>query len=334
MALVLVKHAWSDATGSLGAVGVVAFFTLSGYLITGILHRDIEAKGRVRFGRFYRNRLLRLYPPLLLLLVATAVVTGTVDPLGERSSLAIGLTVAALYLTDVPFDIGSSALAHLWTLATEEQFYLVWPLLLTFGLRRRRLALVVVVAAAVIVIVLAMTFIYFSHGGRLLKFYRLPTSWCIAMVVGAALQLWGSPLARAAPAVRNAAAAIGVVILLGFVFGPPGVDNLALYVVVGPVSALCTAAVIDVVRHWQQLPSRALRPLLALGTISYAAYLWNYPITRWLELDGSLKDWHSAVLSIALTIGAATVSYWAIERPIAHLRRRLDSVRVSAPAVS
>lgn len=335
IALVLVKHAWPEEAGAAGIGGVVAFFALSGYLITGILRRDLSRYGRVRFGRFYRNRVLRLYPPLLLMLAVFTVVTSVADPLHDKSQLGWSLVLAALYLVDLPIPFGSRATMHLWTLATEEQFYLLWPWLLTIATRCRRLKTMFLIASSAIVVTLLVTFVVFAN--HMIRFYGLPTSWCIAMVIGAAAQIWGSPLARASVRTRKIAAIVGLALVFGCVAVPGDLENLYLYLLVGPVVAVGTVLIIDVVKEWQVLPARWLRPVLALGTISYAAYLWNFPISLWLGTERGSVPLVISLATIVLTIAVATISYWTLERPIMLFRQRLDreaNTRLSVAAAS
>jgi peptidoglycan/LPS O-acetylase OafA/YrhL len=325
IALVLIRHAWPEVFGSGGIVGVVMFFTLSGYLITGILTRDVERFGRVRYGRFYRNRAIRLLPPLVLMLVVLTLVTLTLDPLDERGGLPRALIVALTYTGNLPFHLGSSAIDHLWTLATEEQFYLVWPLLLTLGIRKRRLHAVLLASSLALCLVLVATLLLTYPDVH--RIYRLPTSWALAMVIGAAARVnigaWKAELAARAPRrwVGGAAAAATLLLLLLTTL-PDGKDSVGSYLLLGPLVAGLTVLLISSWREWDSLPTPWLRPLLALGTVSYAAYLWNYPLLLWL---GTVIDGHwLPIMSIVATLFASTVSWWCVEVPSQRLRQRYD----------
>ncbi|WP_445441831.1 acyltransferase family protein [Clavibacter sp. km1a] len=323
IALVLLRHAWPDAFGSGGIVGVVIFFTLSGYLITGILSRDVERAGRVRYMRFYRNRAIRLLPPLVTMLAVLGIVTLTLDPLGERGGLTRALIVGLTYTGNFPFDLGSSAIDHLWTLATEEQFYLVWPLLLTLGIRKGRLRAVLLAAGLALGLVLCTTLVLTYPDVH--RIYRLPTSWALAMVLGAAARIstgsWKAWFAARASRRRVAGTAAAAALLLLTVI-PDGKDSIGSYLVLGPLVAVLTVVLITSWRAWDALPTQWLRPLLALGTVSYAAYLWNYPLLLWL---GTAVDarW-LPIASIATTLLAAIISWWFVEVPSQRLRQRYD----------
>lgn len=112
--LVLLRHAWPDMFGEAGVVGVVIFFTLSGYLITGILIGDIDRFGLPRYARFYRHRAFRLLPALDVMLVGDAIVHLTVNPFDESlRDLAKGLFTGTFYLSNIPHMPQSYGLTHL-----------------------------------------------------------------------------------------------------------------------------------------------------------------------------------------------------------------------------
>jgi peptidoglycan/LPS O-acetylase OafA/YrhL len=325
IALVMLRHAWPGTFGSAGIVGVVAFFALSGYLITGILLADIAERGRVDLVRFYRNRAIRLFPPLLLLLAVIAVVTLTVDPLGQRDGLARAILIGLTYTGNLPIELGSSAIDHLWTLATEEQFYLVWPLLLTLAIRGRRPGLMVLVVAAVVLVVLTITLV--GAAPNVEDIYRYPASWALALVIGAAARIWSARVSGWLPRGRTVRATIGalaVAALMALSFLPGGKYEATSYLVLGPLVAGVTVVLIHVWSDWRELPTPALRPLLALGTISYAAYLWNYPVVLWMGaiLGSTPAADQLPIAGIAVTIAAATLSWWLVEVPSRRWRRR------------
>jgi peptidoglycan/LPS O-acetylase OafA/YrhL len=120
-----------------GGLGVDMFFVLSGFLITLLLLEEIDSTGRINVLHFYARRLLRLYPALLLMLLLFAVFFHILQhtlPHGEGLESAKDITLAALYLTDYAIAFGfenkNSLIAHTWSLAVEEHFYLIWPLAL------------------------------------------------------------------------------------------------------------------------------------------------------------------------------------------------------------
>ncbi|WP_165971334.1 acyltransferase family protein [Microbacterium oleivorans] len=317
--LVLLRHSWPQVFGGAGIVGVVVFFTLSGYLITGILVSDVRQHGRVRYGRFYRNRAIRLVPALAFLLVGFVIVEGVIDLIDTRDAVWRTVVLAATYTTNIPgLEPTSRSMTHLWTLANEEQFYLVWPLLLVLGIRLRRLRAVVLGAAVVILVALAVTIVV--HRDDLTFLYTLPTTWTIAMVIGAAARLAQVRLNRIITERRRPWVAGGAVAgLMVLVFIPDAKSSLIVYAVGGVLIGALTVALIWYLRTIPTVPSIA-KPLLGLGVISYAAYLWNYPVTFWVrDLAPNSWPWIAPIV----TIGLATVSWFLVERPFNRFKARV-----------
>jgi len=332
IALVLVRHSWPDIFGTAGVVGVVVFFALSGYLITGVLVSDLRRVGRVRYGRFYRNRALRLLPALLLMLVGFTVVTVVWNPLGDRDTVVRSIIVSITYTMNIPFEHGSAALDHLWTLATEEQFYLIWPVALAVGLRFRKVRMLLIVSTALIVMAMIATMIMTAP--TISRIYPLPTSWCLAMVIGAAGyfgQEWLARITRSGAFVRLSSSAGSISLILALSVLPEAKDAPITYLLVGPLAALATVVLVSHLRTWKDLPSAALRPLQALGLISYATYLWNYPIHTWINTDPNFPL--AGLSTIALSLAAATVSWFLVEKPASRLKHRFDR-RSNEPHVS
>lgn len=320
VALVMLRHAFPSVVGFAGAAGVVLFFALSGYLITGLLRGDIAKYGRVRYGRFYRNRVLRLIPPLLALLVAFALYALVLHPWMDKL-LPRDLAVALFYVSDIPHVPSDPLLGHLWTLAVEEQFYLVWPVVLLLATRLRRVNLALLLCALVI---LGAMFTTFALVHPLQQVYGWPSSWAIALLIGAAAQLHQERIAGMLSSTvlrRRVTLAIGLAGLLVLALLPENKANPLVYAVYGPATAAVAVLLIFAMREWRQLPTRWLVPLNALGTISYAAYLWNQPISI---LARSLPFPLSGIAPLVLTVVMATASWFVIERPVAAWRRALD----------
>jgi peptidoglycan/LPS O-acetylase OafA/YrhL len=330
--LVMLTHADGERFGSGGMLGVTLFFTLSGYLITGVLLRDLEPHGRVRYGRFFGARALRLLPPLLLVLLGYLVVEGVLDHFAGRAHLLETVLTALTYTANLPYLAhGSGAFFHLWTLATEEQFYLVWPLVLAFAWQRGRTRLVVALGVVGSLALCAATVAY--QWPDVARVYALPTSWSVALVVGCALRLGSDRAERLLPrrpaARRWLAGALVAALVLGS--AAPGLDaSPVMYLLLVPATAVASAALILLTADLRGPARGPLRLLVALGTVSYAAYLWNLPIQQWL---GDPQDLAGGVLGATLTLLAATASWWVVERPAARLRHRLHRAAAPHPAI-
>lgn len=301
--LVMLRHAFPVGFAGAGVVGVVMFFALSGFLITGVLLGELEREHRVDLGRFHRRRARRLVPALLLLVAGVVAVTLVLDPLGDRDRLGKTVVVALTWTGNLPFGHASDATFHLWTLATEEQFYLVWPAVLALAFARRRVGAALVVTAAACVTACVLTLLWLGEEPDLA--YALPTSWAVCFVVGAATRVYADRLSLpgwGAPVALTGLALLSVVPLRG---------HALTYLAGGPAIAVLTAALLVSWRTWATVSGPALTALVWLGTVSYAAYLWNYPLTLWLRPHLDL----AGPVAAALTLVMAAVSWYAVERP-------------------
>jgi peptidoglycan/LPS O-acetylase OafA/YrhL len=326
---VMLRHSWPNTFGTAGEVGVVMFFALSGYLITGLITKDLDGFGTLRFGRFWVHRAVRLLPALFLMLLGYVVVTLAIDPpLGDDTLIPHSLLIALTYTSDLP-RIGtvSGSLSHLWTLAVEEQFYIVWPFLLILGRRFRITWVLVVLAAAAITG--ALVFSLHHTAPDYLRVYTWPSSWSIAMLIGSAAQLGGDRVVEAVnrnPVVRSVAAVCAGLFLAWMCVYPNGKNDPHTYLVIGPLIAVATTLLTITALRWRRV-GQIFAPLLGLGVISYAAYLWDWPIQQWLL--ATMPDHPRAVAygAFVLTIIAATVSWFAVERPAKRIRRAFDARR-------
>ena len=327
--LVLMRHGLPELFGNAGIVGVVVFFALSGYLITGVLTADYARTGTVSFLEFYRRRALRLYPPLLLLLLVFSVVELVTDRLHDRWYLPKTLVTALSYTSDLRILPISPGLGHLWTLAIEEQFYLVWPALFLLAVRSSRLRVTALAAVALLwVAALATVLLHRSDVGGV---YKLPSSWALTLLIGAVASLAQPRLTRAVKRPR-ALGALGLVTCLVLAATPEAKASPYVYLVVGPLVALATVGMINAARTWHRIP-RILEPLRALGVVSYATYLWNYVFVCWLRGNGDgAVSTTTGVLAAVFGVAAATASWYLVEVPV---KRRWGTrrTRSTAPAV-
>ncbi len=325
VALVMARHAMPDLFPGAGVVGVVMFFALSGHLITSGLLDEHARTGRIAFADFYRRRAVRLVPALLCWLLVFSAVVLVLDPLGDRATLPGTWLVASTWTANLPLGVEvSDAAFHLWTLAGEEQFYLVWPVLVALALVRGRGPELMGVAVLVCGVALAVTAGWLGSAADLA--YVLPTSWAVCFVVGgASALLWRSGLDRP-PGVRVQVLAWGSLLVLALL---PVRGSWWTYTVVAPLVAVLTCLLVLAARaSTLRMPSvgAAVDALVWLGRRSYAAYLWNYPIALWLRvLDAPV--FLEAVVGVALTLLAAELSWRAVEEPASRRWARPGQVR-------
>jgi len=280
-----------------GSAGVDVFFVLSGWLITGILAREVGATGSIDRGAFWLRRLRRLTPALLFLLLVMV----TVNLAHGMAPVSPGMGFAASYTTDFQQAAGSTVgpLSHTWSLAIEEQFYLVWPFVMIAAVRagQARAAAWMVAGWAVLNILRAALFL--SGDFDLPYFSPLHAS---GLLLGSAMAL--RPIKVPALAGWLGLGLIAVTFLVRA--GPPVIHgSIAASAWEIPVAEIGAALVIATPPAFL-----AWKPLVALGLISYGMYLWHIPMWRLLmKLPGS--PW----LTIAASIGLAALSFRYVEKP-------------------
>jgi peptidoglycan/LPS O-acetylase OafA/YrhL len=359
--LVLVSHGGIPGVAG-GFIGVDIFFVLSGFLITSLLLDELGRTGRIGLTDFWVRRARRLLPALLVMVLAV-VVGRELFPPDAVSGIRDDAVAAFLWVANWSFiahktdyfaqGAAPSPFQHTWSLGVEEQYYLVWPLLLITvtllfaviarcrgglaGIGAVRLAVFALAAAgasatAVAAILLvsepSLNRVYFGSDTR-----------AQALLVGAAASAlfvrdwpslavgwslirsrWAKWLARGLPIIGLAALGAGA----HYATGSAAQFHHGLLIAV----AVAAVAVVAPVALDQQGPAArvlALPPLVWLGTISYGVYLWHWPI--FLAVNGERTGWSGLPLFVVrciATIGVATASWWVIEHPI----RRWRPVRV------
>jgi peptidoglycan/LPS O-acetylase OafA/YrhL len=318
-----------------GFLGVDVFFVLSGFLITDLLATRFDRSGRVDLKDFWTRRARRLLPALAVMLIVVTAAATVIEPT-QGDSLRLALLGAVTYTSNwyqILHHVSYFAslglfrapppLDHLWSLAIEEQFYLIWPLvlwLLIFRLngRRARVTATLILAA---MSALAMALEY-SPGDPSLVYYGTDTH-ASALLIGAALAL-ALPLASLAPLpaaqVRrlDAAGVVGLVVL-AWAAGHFSGNDRAVYpaglilAAVGAAGLVAAAAGGGVIAAMTSLP-----PLRWVGIRSYGMYLWHWPVIALATAitgPGPTSPW-LWLIEAAVTIALATASWRFIETPI------------------
>jgi peptidoglycan/LPS O-acetylase OafA/YrhL len=332
-----------------GFLGVDAFFVLSGFLITSLLLAERAKHGRIRLGAFWGRRARRLLPALLVLLVVVALVARVVLPPFELTALrwdelaALGYAAnwRMIYRGGDYFTQTSapSAMQHTWSLGIEEQFYLLWPLIVVIVLaisKKGLLAIAVGGAAASAVVAAATDDVNRAYFGTDTRAQALLIGCAAAILLANAAQA-ARPVVTSAVAIRLAAVAarqrqrrrLGVAAALGaatfaVLLSTANGEDRWLYHGGLTVAALAVAAVIvHAVASPTSPTARALAfaPLVWLGRISYGVYLWHWPLFQFVNADRTgLTGPALLAVRIGLTFAVAAASYVLVERPIRHGR--------------
>jgi peptidoglycan/LPS O-acetylase OafA/YrhL len=311
-----------------GFTGVDLFFVISGYLITGLLVREQDASGRIHIADFYARRVRRLLPALGIVIAATLAAGALLLLPDQQASLAqwavAGLTFAANNLawsTSQNYFAESSALLplqHLWTLSVEEQFYLVWPLLLValaklaslWGMPRHRLITATLAAIFLGSLAASILLTPLSASGAFL----LPHTRAWELAAGGLLALAPALPARLRPWLAPIGLAAIAAAMLGFDETTPFPSFNALLPVAGAIALIAAGPEGPLNRLL------ATRPLTAIGKLSYGWYLWHWPLLAfarnlWGTEPALARD---AALALAALLLAAVSWRW-IEMPV---RRR------------
>ncbi len=357
VALVLADHGGIPGMGG-GFLGVDVFFVLSGFLITSLLLDELGRSGRISLGDFWIRRARRLLPALVLMVLAVAVgrqffSSEAVAGLRDEAVAAFFWVANWMFVADKTdyFTQGAppSPLQHAWSLGVEEQYYIVWPLLLVAvavvlaarARRRHRWAtvggvrLTVFLLATLGALASAATAILLASDTTRDRVYFGTDTRAQALLVGAAASAllvgdwsslnrgwslirsrWGKWTARLLPVIGLALLAAAAHYATGsareFRGGLLIAVAVAAVLVIAPV-ALDQRGPVATVLAWG--------PLAWLGTISYGVYLWHWPI--FLLLNGERTGWSGFSLfavRCAATLAVSTVSWWAIEQPVRRWR--------------
>ncbi|NPD30836.1 acetyltransferase [Eggerthellaceae bacterium zg-1084] len=331
-----------------GLLGVTMFFVLSGYLITTLLIAEVEATGTIDLKDFWVRRVKRIVPAVVFTIIGTAALCALFNhalltklrPDALPTLLFFNNWWQILHNVSYFDALGApSPLAHTWSLAIEEQFYLIWPLLLFFlvkrGVRKSSMAKGCAIAALVSAVLMALLFSPEADPSRV--YYGTDTR-AFSLLIGVMLAFaWPYPKLdeRAHQALdgigRLALDGVGAASLAGLVLLVMFADGFSPFLYRGGLllCSVLTALLMACIVHPQSMLGRLLgaAPLTWLGKRSYSLYLWHYPLLL-LTTPGNTADgvaWWLAPLQVALMVGMAHVSYAYVENPLR--RMTLSDVR-------
>jgi peptidoglycan/LPS O-acetylase OafA/YrhL len=325
---VVLFHAGMPGIGG-AYIGVDVFFVISGFLITGLLWREVVDAGTVRLRRFYGARARRLLPASATVGVATAI--GAVlllTPLQARTVLGDGIA-SALYVGNYRFalqgtdylaaDIPPSPFQHYWSLGVEEQFYLLWPaLIIATAWLGRRMRFRAGLLAAVAVISFALSLAW-THSSPPWAFFSLPTrAWELAVggLVALSAAHWQRLSSRAAAIAGWGGLGVIVLSCITLSTTTPYPGTAALLPVLGTALVIGAGFVASTATSTGAGRLLAIAPMRAIGRVSYSWYLWHWPVLLLMpHLLGHQAGLADRVAASIISAGLAVVTLHLVENP-------------------
>jgi len=331
VALVVLFHALPNQFRG-GWVGVDIFFALSGFLITTLLILERKDSGRVSLGQFYLRRIARLMPAFFVMIILYVAITMVTKTGAARTDVLHTAWLTVTYRANLVGNPDAThGLGHMWSLALEEQFYVVWPLLLVVVTAVWRRALPWLTATGILGCIVWRGVLIHDHASLVRLYYR-PDTRVDSLLIGClAGQLFVSGFLdrRRIRSWMVWACLVGFAVLAmttrwdhiaTFVIGFPLIGVAASVMIVGSVVA----------------PPPAVRrvlstsPFLALGRLSYSLYLWHLPVLLFMADTLHLGRALVAGVGIPLSLAVAAASYLLVEQPFLALKDRALHRRASA----
>ena len=345
--MVVVYHLWPDRLSG-GFVGVDVFFVISGFLITAHLLREITATGTVAVSHFWARRIRRLLPAAFTVLVASLVATWlwlpksvwlqTFQEIGASAVYGVNWLLALNSTDYLAAENESSIVQHFWSLSVEEQFYIVWPLLMLLAIavtgrllrvarfaRQSRLLLQHKVLATVLAVVFVTSLVFSvveTARSQPSAYFITPTrAWefaaggLLAFMPTATLSRFTKPVSVAIRATASwlGLAAIGVAAVL-FTASSAFPGYIALLPVLGAVAVMWAG---NVEHAWAPTAVAKFGPIQWIGELSYSIYLWHWPlIVLYPYLRGNEPEFKGGLLILAASIVLAAATKRFVEDPV------------------
>jgi len=329
-----------------GFLGVDVFFVVSGFLITRLLLAEWEGTGSISLRAFWGRRFRRLVPALLLVLAVVALASRMWLPGWRLGDIRNDALSAMAYVANWRFvssgqsyfaqGIGPSPLRHTWSLAIEEQFYVVWPLVVlgvaTLAARRRtdlRRAVGITAAVGAVLSAAWMALAASNRTGDLTRVYYGTDTRAFAVLAGGWLATWWDPaITRSKQQVghtgrrlrdqRWAAGGIGGLVGLGILVLTVSEDALGTYRGLFQLAAILSVVTVAGLATGEGGLARALSGPIPqwVGRRSYGIYLWSWPVQVFALAHFSLRGWTLDLVVVAATLGLAAASYRLVESPV------------------
>jgi peptidoglycan/LPS O-acetylase OafA/YrhL len=315
-----------------GFIGVDLFFVISGFLITTLLYVEWEETGAMRLGAFYGRRALRLFPALAACLLVGLLAVHLVGDTDLEERTQLGAVSATFYVANwVLVTRGNDALGvfnHTWSLSIEEQFYLVWPvvlwMLLSTGRTSRQIATILALALGLSI---AWRLMICLEGAGFARLYYGSDAHADPLLLGCLLAIWRRKHS-ARPTTRMVTVSV-VALFVAVVLARPAAPYMSLGVltILALACAVLVAAVDQPGSSGRLVWLLSLPPLVFIGKLSYSLYLWHFPIEELMRRTMLSREWQLP-LDILLSFLLAFLSYTYVEQPFLRLKRHLQPGQV------
>ena len=311
-----------------GYLGVDVFFVLSGFLITAVLLEEWIDNGKIALTYFYIRRVLRLFPALVVLILASLLPLNPIAFMDRAKAGAIAFFYGSNWARALEWDVEMSGLSHTWSLSIEEQFYLLWPatLIVLLGMKWSPSRVAGLLTAGVVASA-ALRVALFYGGSSPERLYNGLDTRADSLLAGCALGVvfaFGIPISRR---MRWGAATVSVLLVpaIAMTLASEWNDDfmfIAGYATVVLVTlgilALLVGEGAPLLRRMLEFPM-----LVGIGRISYGLYLWHYPLFNYVDLMELSQPVRLAAM-VGSVFAAAGVSYYLIERPCLRLKSRFQ----------
>lgn len=338
--LVVIFHAIPQASNVFtgGFIGVDIFFVLSGFLITSLLIKEWRATGTISLNHFYIRRVLRLAPALLVVLTCLNVFALLAYDTQKVQAVQHDTALALAYLSNWAMafeEMQSPFLTHTWSLAIEEQFYIVFPVVMALLLKCLHYRTVIGVLSLLTLLSWAWRVFLVEQGVAVLRLYHGTDTHLDGLLMGGVLALiLATPvytriqqgMMRHTRGASVGAAGVGLFLLHTALTANIASKDTYTVTLTGVNAATC-ALILFVIARPAHLLTRLLetRPLVYMGKISYALYLWHVVIAHSLGYFFTLPVVNGAIVGTALAFLVAHLSYTYIEQPVLRLKQRYQN---------
>lgn len=314
-----------------GFIGVDIFFVLSGFLITSLLLSETSSTGKVNLRNFYIRRILRLGPALVLMLLIVSLTAHALDLKGPAGADILSSIITLFYSANWvrAFNLHSMGLlSHTWSLSIEEQFYMLWPVMLIMLIKYLRSEKVIFNAVALLSISSWLLRVYMTYSGYPAEriFNGLDTradallAGCSAALIRSA-GIWNGRVSK----IKSPAYA-GFILPFTILFNISWRNHNTFSWISFLVEFLTAVLVLHIASDEKSLIKKFLtfKPLIWLGSISYGVYLWHDPVYEVMRSFGFSKLSILTAGSI-ITLAIASLSYYIMERPLLRLKSRFHA---------